>query len=209
MPDPLPRRFGLLDGMILIAATAAGLALGRALGPPAVWPGRPAALLVAPAGGWTVGEIALRAATAWAPAIPCLVAWTFGVLALELRRPRPPWRQLVSQPGLVAQVVAVLTLVVHAAVLLDAAWFDGRFGYASPARLQAVALNAALLLAHRVGWSVIVAWTALALSGRWTSGSAWPERVGRLVGVGWVVSFLLTGYRVDQAVWWGNFVGGG
>jgi hypothetical protein len=209
MPDPPPRRFTLLDAMTMIAATAVGLALGRVLGPPAAGPVRPAELFVTPAGGWTIREIALRAATAWAPVIPCLVAWTFAVLALQLRRPRLPWGRLAGQPGLVAGLVAVITLALHAAALLAAAWFDGRFSYATPDRFQAVALNAALLLAHRVGWSVIVAWSALALSGRWPSGPAWPERLGRLVGVGWILSFLLTGYRVDQVVWWGNFVGQG
>ena len=44
------------------------------------------------------------------------------------------------------------------------------------------------------GFAVAVAWATLALTRRWRPDPTWPDRLGRLVGLVWVVIFVLACY---------------
>ena len=41
------------------------------------------------------------------------------------------------------------------------------------------------------GLAVTIAWVALAVSGRWQSEPSWIDRVGRLMGCGWIGMMML------------------
>ena len=111
------RRFGVADGLILVAATAIGLAASRAITPDeltlqATWE----AGLDPPQGGWSLLFIVQFACILIDVAvIPSLAAWTIACLALRLRGPRPPWRRLARRPGMVACLAATLALGISAA----------------------------------------------------------------------------------------------
>src|SRR5262245_43365482 len=83
------RPLALLDGMALVAATACGLALSRSLS----------------------AHPAFRLPRPIAQELSLLATWTLTLLALRLRGPRPGFRRLMRQPGMVASsVVVALTL---------------------------------------------------------------------------------------------------
>jgi hypothetical protein len=43
-----------------------------------------------------------------------------------------------------------------------------------------------------VGAAVIATWVILAVSGHWHSERSWIDRTGRMIGIGWVLDFLLS-----------------
>src|SRR4051794_4601114 len=111
MTDSNRRRFTVTDGMVLIAATAVGLASARALarldettfGPDRIWSD-------------AVGS-------AYSVAFCLCLAWSFALPLLRLRQPRPRFRDLFRQHGFAACVAVALTSILHVIrVLTDAAY---------------------------------------------------------------------------------------
>src|SRR5262249_53666724 len=153
----------LLDLVILVAATAIGLALVRFGWPRKVagawiftWPVRPSSFGGYPSKTWVL-PIANRAA----PFLPCLAAWPAAFLVIRLRSPRPRRRRLLSQPGLVGAIAVLSTLTIEWTLLTGSAWFDGRFNFMSPLRINDFVVNGSVLLAHHAGWAVVVSWLTL------------------------------------------------
>jgi hypothetical protein len=97
------RKFNLLDVMILVAATAAGLAILRMF----LAEGR--FFIGAPFQGrftsYVLGGIEVI--------YPFLAMWTFALVILGLRQPRPRIRRLVRQPGMAACFAASFLVVVQ------------------------------------------------------------------------------------------------
>lgn len=188
-----PRRpFSLLDTMILVAATAAGLGVIRGLfGDSAL---RPVNHRVSTARvlAQILGRVVL--------ATPCAGAWTVALLAIRLRRPRPPLRRLARQPGMVATAAAsvglaifgidsiVLAALSAALVVHDWSW---------RVFLEQLSISADLIADGfpMPGVAVAAAWLTLALGGRWRTEPSWIDRAGRLAGVGWLASILLPWLR--------------
>ena len=107
---PPPRKFTILDLMLLVAATAIGFAIMRAYSLEALrndlapYPDLPKVLL-----------------TAWAyvvATLPVPAAWSVALLACRLRRPRPRWRRLASRPGFVASGAVGLVIAIRIAGFL-------------------------------------------------------------------------------------------
>jgi len=97
------RKFNLLDAMILIAATAAGLALLRTF---------------LASGRFFLGSPFQRrfescVLSGIEAAYPFLVMWTLALVILRLRQPRPRIRRLIRQPGMAACSVASMMLIVQ------------------------------------------------------------------------------------------------
>ncbi len=194
-----PRRLDLWDAVILIAATAAGfeawlVAIGFLGEPP--WRGDPA----------IERKIHLL--------LPLLFAWTLALPALRLRRPRPRWRGLFRQPGMAA---CAITLAVLIATLIGAAaswpihqswpkpttfpgrWFssvDGRWiSSAYDGRLPPLQQLGRLLYYDGLGspWpgpAICGAWLTMALGGWWRPERSAIDRLGRAIGVVWIVLSL-------------------
>src|SRR5690349_5020505 len=93
------RPFTVLDGMVLVAATAVGLECLRRL-PLANWMN--AGVFARDWSLWIARVIGLTSCFA----VPC----TCAMLVLRLRRPRPARRSLARQPGLVACLAGVAGL---------------------------------------------------------------------------------------------------
>ncbi len=184
------RRFRLLDAMILVAATAAGCALSQSVCHalvgdlswetlPEIWnPPYQSSLT-----GWDVLEE--RAILVACLTMPPVLIWTLALIPIRLVGPRPPFRRLARQPGIMAacatmmaiafiglQFVAGLTVIGW-----DSTW-DLVLGYSAP------------FVPTSIGLAVSVSWMTLLVVRRWCAEPSWVDRLGRALGVFWIVSGL-------------------
>ncbi|MGO9465027.1 MAG: hypothetical protein ACLQIB_12220 [Isosphaeraceae bacterium] len=103
IPVSSTRRFTLLDAIILMAATAAGLALlGMYLAQGWFF-----------GGAFFYGRFESYVLSGIEAVFPFLILWTFALVILRLRQPRPRIRRLARQPGMAACSAASLILVVQ------------------------------------------------------------------------------------------------
>jgi hypothetical protein len=105
-----------------------------------------------------------------------LVALTPVFFVLRWRRPRPSWRVLLVQPGVVAGLAMVFGLF----------WVLGWLHILLPDRLDS--LSGAWIA---IGGSVAAAWVVLALCRRWRAEPGWLDRLGRLLGAAAIGTALL------------------
>jgi hypothetical protein len=173
MRSRTPRKATILDGMILVAAAACGLALSRAIDSPyyvsSNWFGR-------------IADGVVRVSAV----LPFLMTFTPAVLIMRLRRPRPGWRRLARQPGVAACAAAMMPVVF---AWLEAAYleWDPRHESVFAATLPWGPGLVFCECGYHAGVWVLAAWLALALSGRRRSERSGIDRLGRLVGVGWLM----------------------
>jgi hypothetical protein len=97
-------------------------------------------------------------------------------LIVGFRRPHPPWRSLLAQPGTIAALGIVFGVL----------WVNGFLAMLFPDRYDS--MTGASIAA---GGTVAVAWTVLALSRKWRTGLGWVDFVGRLLGAAAIVNALL------------------
>jgi hypothetical protein len=181
------RRFTLLDAMILVAATSCVLlAAGPSLRLLALGLGRldirrllEARYLRRLAHGET--SILWNGLSVTSVS---LVYWTPSVLLLRVLRPRPPLHDLLRQPGVLACGVATASLFLIVVLLDPVTPYGFPFG---PLSVVSVPMPVAL------------AWAWLGLTRRWGAEASWIDRLGRAVGIGWVLSTI-------QVIWvvWAN-----
>jgi hypothetical protein len=181
------RTFGLIDAMIVIAGVAICLAAGAHLF--LFWADRLGRLCRAAAAHgpdmllhWPVFWNAIRddlRNTLWYGfqfTMSALVGLTLAFFAVRLRRPRPPLRVLIRQPGTVGGLAMVFGLF----------WVTGYLYYLFPDSADA-STAAPIAMAG----SVAAAWSVLVLSRRWQSEPGWIDRMGRLLGVIAIANGLL------------------
>jgi hypothetical protein len=110
----------------------------------------------------------------------CAGTLLFGVtpifLILRMRRPRPVWRVLFVQPGVVAGLAMVFGFF----------WVAGLVQIVFPDRLDSIT---GPWIA--VGGTVAVAWLVLAASGNWIIEPGWVDRLGVLLGAAAIATALL------------------
>ncbi len=179
LPSRTERRLTILDAMVMVVATAGTLALSR----PFLGAGNPGR------SGW-VGPLAIL--------VGVLVTWTPTVLWLRLRQPRPTVRRLARQPGFAAGVVgtSILALGVVATVLLTLIrlarqGMTRRVGGFQPSDDPLWWNGVVLHFAAVVGPAVIAAWIVLALAGRRRPVRGWIDGLGRAIGAGWIILFVI------------------
>ncbi len=102
-----------------------------------------------------------------------LLGMTPAFLLVRLRRPRPAIRALLRQPGTVAAL----------AIVFGQVWVTGWLH-----RLFFGRLTDPTVTAVAVGGTVTLAWALLALSRKWEGERSWVDRMGRLLGVGAIVT---------------------
>jgi hypothetical protein len=168
------RGFTIVDAMILAAATAGGCAWFRAVvinswshDFPESWHERIA----------VKGILATSA---------LLMAWSAAFLVIRLRQPRPRFRRLARQPGMVACSAATVAILYQLLWMLLVGMKWGlqtayTKGYLPSGKgvLSTVGAEAELWVAG--------AWLALALGGRWRSERSWIDRLGRILGLTWIM----------------------
>ena len=172
---PISRRFTLLDGMILISATAAGFALMR--------PTMEDLPSNFPFEGmfFSYRSIVSGVSYLFLSTTPLFSAWSFCLVLLRLRPPRPSLHRLFRQPGLVASISASIGSVI-ATVFLTVLMFE--LGPRPPSEQVTMVSSAAF------GGAILTTWSILFLSGRWRSERSWVDRAGRVLGVCWIIQIL-------------------
>jgi hypothetical protein len=184
------RRFTLFDAMILVAATAVGLAIARR------WTGIAEVkrrLFLSPEDGLlqALAPLTQRIVLSW----PVVAMWTLALVALRLRRPRPRGRRLFTPAGVVACLVAVVVMgleFAHVVVIEAEDWLQFPQPRHTAARWYEFEFRTIHTTATTsIGFAVATAWVALALARRWRSERSWIDRAGRVVGCLWIVLLLL------------------
>jgi hypothetical protein len=106
---------------------------------------------------------------------------SLATLAFRLRRPKPIRRRLARQPGMAA------ILPVATAWMASAPWLIMWFFSSSEATAYAgFGMNLSIFVVL-AGFGVAIKWSMLLLSRRWLAEPGWIDRLGRLVGVAWMV----------------------
>jgi hypothetical protein len=96
-----------------------------------------------------------------------LLGMTPAFLVLRLRRPRPPLRALVRQPGTVAALAMVFGLF----------WGTGGLLWLLPGEVDSFTAAPTA-----IGGAVAVGWIVLALARCWKPEAEWIDRMGRVLG---------------------------
>jgi hypothetical protein len=129
--------------------------------------------------------------------IAIVAPWTFVVLVLRLRPPRPRrWRHLWRQPGTAACLAAVLawcwTALAFLATLDLNLVAPGRVSRTFYDWLQKYLSDE---IFSRLGLAVAVTWLVLALSGRWRRPVDWIDGLGLGLGGAWILIGFLWSMR--------------
>lgn len=198
------RRFRMLDAMILVAATAAGCAVipwvDRATDGDISWPALCECLgrvqeLTESIWAWEI-VFELTALVAYLT-FPFVIMWMLAVIPLRLLGPRPRWRRLTRQPGMMAACATAVVLVSYG-LLIGTMALAAREGEswseaATILTLEGFGLHAPL----SVGLAVLASWTTLLVGRRWRAEPSWVDRLGRILGVFWICAgFAVTGLMV-------------
>ncbi|CAN5668928.1 hypothetical protein BH23PLA1_BH23PLA1_28840 [soil metagenome] len=176
--------------MILVAATAAGLAWAR---DDWVMAARALEMPRGPVGIEPLPmEFARRLQLFTKGASRLLACSSIAVLIVCLRPPRPRRASLLFQPGLLAVAMATAYTATNAvnfllALLIRAKYKPSWTDYAG----QAVP-------AYETAKSIMAAWLILAISGLWRPEPSWIDRLGRLIGLSWI-ALLIAAHLFD---WW-------
>jgi hypothetical protein len=165
---PPCRRFGLLDGMILVGFAAVGFAGFKA-------------------GLELYSEIDYQVQMSF-EAVLLLATWL--VLIYRLRRPRPSIRILTRQPGAVACFAVV---VVHVILGFQASIMAIAPPMVLPAGVRVWPGPGLLIwwflssMNTPYGAVVLVCWALLVLGRRWRPELGWIDRLGRWIGWVWII----------------------
>jgi hypothetical protein len=162
----------LLDAMILVAATAVGLAFARTYFRE-YFQARP--LREHDWLRWTIVAGSLQSINY----LPVLASWSVAMVVLRLRLPRPRLRSLAVRPGWLATCSAVTGMLLGALTLM----VKHQKGVGGWLKVE--------LFAYPIGAAVVAAWVNLAICGRWRPEPEWIDRLGRIVGACWVAMMVL------------------
>ncbi len=172
---PARRRLTISDGLILLAITAVALAAARLS-----WDITTQAF----AGDSRNQERAYPDAIGWFALVESI-----GLIPLFLRRPRPPLRYLVCQPGLIASIAVAFTLFLSAVTtfsLAIGAWLLSRTKFMGLPHILWRLSNPLL-----IGPTVATAWLVLVLTSGWRSEPDWLDRLGRFWGIASIALFFV------------------
>jgi hypothetical protein len=197
--EGMPRRsFTLRDLLILIAAFALGAALTKWMIPFGNNNGVVGGFLTGrpwPATSLAIVEGVMSDLICLGPS--WLFAGSVGLVLLRLLPPRPRLGDLITQPGAAASLavvaMAVIALVLSTLAMVMVQCIIRR----SQNELSYVTMvfNNGRLLGSPIG----LIWLTLVLTDRWRPQRDWLDRLGRVLGVAWIVVFLLA--------WWWELVG--
>jgi hypothetical protein len=178
--------------MMLVAATAAGLGMGRVLAPRPFeeWfqllAGRPASRWWTETVWETLLEIELSVVT------PSLAALSAACLGMTLRGRGEEHRRLVRRPGAMACLLATTVFGISAAlaaVVRVSTWPE------NPGSIRLL-LSVIFFGAFHAGSAVWWGWLAMGVIGRWRPEPSWIDRLGRVLGAAWIVIAAIHGFMI-------------
>jgi hypothetical protein len=214
-----PRRpFRLLDAMILVAATAAGCGLTRwihtATEGEISWSSLSETwetfLQTLASDGWTSGvqggtyHLSCTLLMLAGLTVPLVATWTLALIPIRLISPRPPFRRLARQPGMMATCASGLAFALCGLQILFAVLAVATEGVMEQFQsffveidFDGIVLNSLMF----AGLAVLTTWMTL-LAGRiWRAEPSWIDRLGRAAGVFWIVAGFAVKGLYFHALW--------
>jgi hypothetical protein len=189
------RRFTIADAMILVSAAALGALVLRSY--------MPGCFRMA-------GIISSRSPDPWGlwrawywlqgPVSCFVVPWMAALIVIRLRRPRPSRFRLACQPGFIACVAVMASLVPGLAWYLT---IQHRPGFQRDVGFE----QAWGIVTRWTNTAVIGSWLALALGRRFRPEPSWIDRTGRVLGGYWIFR-LLTVFALEWVQRLVNLIGG-
>ncbi len=185
--EPLaPRKFTVLDAMVLIAATGIAFVPIRLF----LWE------------NWhfpdemSVPEIWRLGLEVNVSLIPLALSLSIALSLLSVTGPRPSRRRVYRRPGMaactVALVYAILSTIGYAVFLyFSRALQGGMFNDNSSMMLW---IRIGMQPMFLVGGAVASVWIVMWLSGTWRAEPSWIDRAGRALGVYWIMISVLFGW---------------
>ena len=185
MPTPA-RKFTLVDGMVLIAATAIALVPIRLF----LWE------------NWhfpeehTLPEIWRTGLEINVSLVPLAVSLSMALWLLALKHPRPNLRRVSRKPGIAASTVTLVYSVLSSLEYLVFLWFShafvrGTFDDPGSAMLW---IRIGMQPIFLVGGAVASLWFVMWMGGTWRADRSWIDRAGRVLGVYWIATSVLFGW---------------
>jgi len=174
MQRPTKRPFRLADALVLVASCALGFAFVRVS-------------LDYELTFWSLSTDLMILRGSWY-AVLALFPPTVAGLLLRLRKPRPRLRTLCTQPGFVSAIMVVL---VTAHNFLCIGLDQLAYGVPGKSSLYDQTNGFAMLFTVSAAAAVLASWTLLAVGGRWRPERSWMDRLGRALGVFWLLSGLV------------------
>jgi hypothetical protein len=186
MQANVPRKFTLLDTMILIAAMAIALVPIRLF----LWE------------NWhfpeehTVPEIWRTGLEINVSLVPLAVSLSMALWLLALKKPRPSLRRVFRKPGIAACTVTLVYFILSSLGYLIFLSFShaldrGTFNDPASAMLWIRIGMQPIFLA---GGAVASLWTVMWLGGTWHAERSWIDRAGRVLGVFWITNSVFFGW---------------
>jgi hypothetical protein len=179
------RRMSLLDAILLVGSAAVGLGIfelvHRTLFKGWIW--------IADRGvpniqSWSTLEALVTCSGITTFLLPVVAPWTFLLILLRTRSPRPSWRRIWRQPGMAACLVAVFAWLWTVVALLFA-MNVGNVALSrraiTPAQWAQKYLSDEVFM--YVGLAVASVWIVQCMSGRWRRSADWIDLMGRVVGL--------------------------
>ncbi len=163
----------MLDAVLLIAATAVGLAQLRTT-------------LASPPPGSMTWPLTMRLYFQFAVAAPLMLSWTAAVAVACLVSPRPHGHLLGRRPGVVAALVGSSWGVLTLAFTCLSNWKHLGLGHIFGPNGVFLWIN----VHYSVPPVVIGAWVTLKLAGVWESDASWTDRGGRWLGFYWIFMYV-------------------
>jgi hypothetical protein len=186
-------RASLGDVMLLVALTGVGLATCRYAMD--AWSGGGASVFrpFAPfENGVTSFAVVVSAAGFVAITLTLIGGWTLVLPLIRLKTQRIGLRRLLRQPGFTACLAAVFGMLAgwgHLVLTIGISRLvDGRLRLPLFVWVRQYVLGDMLVEA---GVWVAAVWTFQVLSGRWRAQPDWVDRVGRVLGVVWIVAGMV------------------
>jgi hypothetical protein len=116
--------------------------------------------------------------------VPLAAVWTLALIQIRLIGPRPRFRALARQPGMVAAVsVGLATTLMGLPLVVGGLVFGLKSYHQSFPPVAYFALELSHLF---IAMAVLVSWMTLILGGRWRVERSWIDRLGRVAGTSWV-----------------------
>jgi hypothetical protein len=147
---------------------------------------------------WTSTQVMNRAAGGVSSALLLFGGWTIALPVMWRRTPRPERRRLIRQPGVTA-CVAALTGMAFCALIALVSLAVRRLIDGQPQIpmsfwvMKSSPLDSAPIYA---GISVAAIWTTQALAGCWRPTADWVDRLGRFLGIFWLLSGFVFAVRL-------------
>jgi hypothetical protein len=186
MSPSTPRRFTLLDAMVLIAVTAVALVPIRLY----LWEN------LHPPENWSASELMRMGLDANIVLVPPALALTLALWLLRMKPPRPRLRRVFRQPGLAASttmlvstVASLISFILYISINQD----FSHFGFQSVDEINLWA-RIGMVPLFLSGGGVAAVWIVLWLSGTWRAEPRWIDRAGTAIGVYWVTLSVLFGW---------------